>query len=448
MIIRLHSKNLTRAFTRPVLVSIFLLTNAFVWYSYAIIILQKSVDSISLSLGFMSNMLIWGIHFAALIGSALIGVYLTRILGGRKRFLAIWILIGTFASLTPFALGTTDIWGVIALGWIFGFSFGFGMPNCMGYFNIQTQIENRGKYGGFVILSTGILTVGLDLLGISGGLFELTITLAVWRAIALVAVAFSKPTMKIENTKSAPSYRTVISRKPFILYFVPWVMFALLNYLTTPVGQNVLSPSVLSDLQLLGNVFMGAFALVGGVFMDLVGRKRLAIVGFVMLGLSYSILGFANDTPAWYVHNVMNGISWGILYVLFVVTIWGDLSYAVPSDKLYALGVSPFFFSKFLQLTISAQIVAAIPISAIFSFTALFLFLAVLPLIYAPETLPEKIMKDRQLKTYLEKAQKIASKAQKKEKREKEKEAEEAESEFQVKQEDLEEAEELVEEYY
>ena len=151
--------------------------------------------------------------------------------------------------------------------------------------------------------------------------------------------------------------------------------------------------------------------------MDLVGRKRLAIVGFVMLGLSYSILGFFNVDlkPVWYVHGVMNGISWGILYVLFIVTIWGDLSHEAPSDKFYALGVSPFFISKMLQLTIDSQIIAAISISTIFSFTALFLFLAVLPLVYVPETLSEKVIKARELKTYLEKAQKIAAKTEKKE---------------------------------
>jgi len=107
---------------------------------------------------------------------------------------------------------------------------------------------------------------------------------------------------------------------------------------------------------------------------------------------------------------VMNGISWGILYVLFVVTIWGDISHGAPSDKFYALGVSPFFISKMLQLTINSQIVAAIPISAIFSFTALFLFLAVLPLIYAPETLPEKVIKQIELNSYLEHAQKVKEK--------------------------------------
>jgi hypothetical protein len=37
---------------------------------------------------------------------------------------------------------------------------------------------------------------------------------------------------------------------------------------------------------------------------------------------------------------------------------------------------------------------------------AFFLFLAVLPLMYAPETLSEKKIKDRELKQYIEKAKK------------------------------------------
>lgn len=447
MPIRLLPGKLTGVFTRPALVSILLLTNAFVWYSYAIVILQKSIGA--LDLDFLPNMVVWSTHFVALIVSALLGVYLTRKLGGRTRFLAIWILVGTFASLAPFAVNTTAAWGAVTLGLVFGFSLGFGMPNCMGYFTSQAPVENRGRIGGVIILFTGLGTAGLDLIGING-LVALTITLVVWRAIALAAVAFAKPSIELEDRSRASSYRAVVNQRPFILYFVPWVMFALLYYLTGPVSQNVLDPSMFSNLMIIENVLMGAFALVGGVFMDSVGRKRLAIIGFVMLGLSYSILGFFNDTPAWYVHIVMNGISWGILYVLFVVTIWGDLSHGAPSDKFYALGVSPFFISKMLQLTIDSQIVAAIPLSAIFSFTALFLFLAVLPLIYAPETLPEKTMKDRELKNYIEKAQKEAAKAQNKEDESKqcENKDEEESVEFKVNQEDDEKARELAEKYY
>jgi MFS family permease len=448
MPIRLRFEKLAGVFTRPALVSIFLLTNAFVWYSYAIILLQESIDALNLT--FVPNMLVWSVHFTALIVSALMGVYLTKKLGGRTRFLGIWVLIGTIASLAPFALNTAEVWIAVTLGLVFGFSLGFGMPNCMGYFTSQTPIGNRGRIGGFIILLTGVLTVGLDLLGING-LTELTITLAAWRAIALVAVIFAKPAVEVKNKRAAPSYLTVLRNRPFILYFVPWIMFALLNYLTTPVQQNVLAPSTVNDLQLLGNVVLGAFALLGGIFMDSVGRKRLAIIGFVMLGLSYSILGFFNDTPVWYVHTVMNGVSWGILYVLFVVTIWGDLSDEAPSDKFYALGVSPFFISKFLQLTINSQIVATILVSAIFSFTALFLFLAVLPLIYAPETLPEKTLKDRELKNYIEKAKKEVAKVQQKEDGSKQCESNKDEDEtveFQVNQEDEEKARELAEKYY
>jgi MFS family permease len=197
---------------------------------------------------------------------------------------------------------------------------------------------------------------------------------------------------------------------------------------------------------------MGAFALVGGFFMDFVGRKRLAIVAFVMLGLSYSFLGLFDPASAgypmsiWYAHIALNGVSWGILYVLFVVTVWGDLSHEMPSDKFYALGVIPFFVSKMLQLTIDFQLVESISYTAIFSFTALFLFLAVLPLIYVPETLPEKVMKERELKTYLEKAKAVAAKAQKKD--EEEQEEDEDSVKFEVPQECDEEAEALAQKYY
>lgn len=46
----------------------------------------------------------------------------------------------------------------------------------------------------------------------------------------------------------------------------------------------------------------------------------------------------------------------------------------------------------------------------VFPFASFFLFIAVLPLFYAPETLPEKIMKKRELTIYVEKAQEIAEK--------------------------------------
>jgi hypothetical protein len=47
---------------------------------------------------------------------------------------------------------------------------------------------------------------------------------------------------------------------------------------------------------------------------------------------------------------------------------------------------------------------------AIFSVASFFLFLAVIPLMFAPETLPEKTLKERELKQYVEKAKKTKEK--------------------------------------
>jgi MFS family permease len=162
---------------------------------------------------------------------------------------------------------------------------------------------------------------------------------------------------------------------------------------------------------LIQTVFMGIFAIVGGFFVDSIGRKRIAIAGFTMLGLSSAALGVSSTSLySLYFASVLEGTAWGFLLVLFILTLWGDLSYSASSDKYYALGVTPFFASKLLELTIGDYIANNLSASALFPFTAFFLFLAVLPLFYAPETLPEKTVKDRELKSYLEKAKKVKEK--------------------------------------
>ena len=45
-----------------------------------------------------------------------------------------------------------------------------------------------------------------------------------------------------------------------------------------------------------------------------------------------------------------------------------------------------------------------------FSVASFFLFIAILPLLYAPESLSEKIMKNHELSTYVQKAMKVADK--------------------------------------
>lgn len=395
-------------FTKNVLLNLFLLSNSFIWYLFSLQILEKFVTVSDFS-SFETNIL-WISHFSTLILTAIFGVFLTKRLGGRRQFLIIWMVLGTLVPFASYLVNPTAYLGALLLSLFFAGTFGVGVPNLMGYYTNQTSIESHGRIGGLIILFIGFGTIIFgQALNIASIPFQ-AIILSLWRAAGLAALLFVPHQELSQETSKASSYRKLIGQRRFILYFIPWLIFALLNYLTTPVQENVLSEQVISNLNILGNIFLAGAALISGFLMDSLGRKRMAIVGFVMLGLSYSMVGISQNLWTWYIHTMINGVSWGILYVLFIVTIWGDISNGEPSDKYYALGVTPFFISKFLELTINSEIVNAIPLTEIFSFTAFFLFLAVLPLFYAPETLPEKQIKDRELKKYLEKAKKIKQK--------------------------------------
>ncbi|MEM3694996.1 MAG: MFS transporter [Candidatus Bathyarchaeia archaeon] len=155
----------------------------------------------------------------------------------------------------------------------------------------------------------------------------------------------------------------------------------------------------------------GLFAVVSGFFCDRLGRKIVAMVGFVMLGLGYAMLSvFPDNAISWYFYTVADGVAWGIFYSVFFAAVWGDLAHGSPSEKYYAIGGLPYLLSNFLRLVAGRYIAETVAIHTVFSLASFFLFLAVLPLMFAPETLPEKHIKERELKIYIEKAKRIREK--------------------------------------
>ncbi len=383
--------------------SIILVGNAFVWYYTVLSCLQLAEPSI----------LVWIAHFSALILSALAGASFGKRLE-RPRFLIFWITTGIFSSTMLFALNSTSELLIGLVSVFLGASLGFGMPACMSYFNDSVSVEGRGRVSGVTMLASGIGIAAFGL-ALENNLFPvLGIVLAIWRLSSLVVFVWAKNYRSIERKIGDSSYRQLFGQTSFVLYFVPWLMFSLVNYLASPLTP---SSAEYPGLGIVQTVFMAASAILGGIFADSVGRKRVAIAAFAMLGLSASVLGFSGygttqiPYTILYFNAVIDGAAWGSLLVLFVLTLWGDLSRNSSSDKYFALGVMPFFLSKFLDTTVKMYIPSNVTSStALVSFTAFFLFLAVLPLVYAPETLPEKVMKERDLKLYVEKAQEVAQK--------------------------------------
>lgn len=90
--------------------------------------------------------------------------------------------------------------------------------------------------------------------------------------------------------------------------------------------------------------------------------------------------------------------------MLFLVTIWGDIAQEKSSEKYYFLGVLPYLFSNLAGVFTGTYVLANVQESMVFSFASFFLFVAVLPLVYAPETLPDRILKKLDLNSYVNKA--------------------------------------------
>ena len=393
--------------TRAVLISIVLVVSAFVWYATILFTLMDVIGAVGQSTIFTqeAQILLWIIHFSSVVFSALLGSFLSRKIE-QTKFLTIWIILGAFSSLMLFLLNTSSFLILSLLVLLLGISLGIGMPAGMSYFSSNIPVEKRGRIGGVTLLISGIGIFVFAVLPLTNPLLLGTL-LAIWRMLCLfIFLAFKSP-LKTIPTKNYSSYKSIVGRQSFLTYFIPWTMFMLINYLAAPLIPTGDSSNI---LLLIKTSFLGLFAIIGGLIMDSFGRKRIIIAGFSMLGLSSAVLGFLGNQGL-YFSSVLEGAAWGILLSFFLLILWGDLSQGSSTEKYYAIGVAPFFISKLLELTvgnfISSKLLAA---NALFTFTTFFLFLAILPLVYAPETLPEKVMKDRDLKSYVESAKKKAQK--------------------------------------
>ena len=401
------------------------IASAFIWYLIAFYSLK-----ISLNQQYASNtdiLLVLGANTGAIALAGLIGTFVVGKIVERKRFLSWWIVSGIVLSLAPIAIDVTNLTGLTILSIIFGVYFGLGMPATMGYFSSLTKVDGRAKIGGITVLMLGI-GIAMTSLIKEASPIEISVILAIIRIIGLVAFQF----MGLEQAEQAQvekkiTYANVLSNRSFVLYFIPWLMFALINWMTIPIQQSIYpSQDTYTFLSEIDAFVTAVVALISGIAADKIGRKRLSILGFIMLGIGYASIGLASVSSVSasgsvnlansgslligsIIFTITDGVAWGIFYVLFLFTLWGDLAVSGRSDKFYFLGVLPYVSAYFMQLLFT-PLLSTISVVTVFSFASIFLFLAVLPLIYAPETLPEKLMKDRDLKSYIENAQKKATK--------------------------------------
>jgi MFS family permease len=384
--------------------SIFLVFNSFVWYIltytiFADIVNNLDAPTIELSL--------YSVYFFSLAIAAIVGAKIFPRF--RVKALMVWTFWGSISTVLLFLISADSflISGLIAA--FFGVSVGIGLPSCLSFFAGITKIDNRSFVGGIIWSLVGVFALGFALPLTILSLGDMIILLAIWRILGVFVFKFLNRNYEKPVVQEAPSYFELIKDKKILLYLFPWIMFSIINFAEMPMIEAVIGPDYVW-LGLISWFLVGIFAVIGGYIADIVGRKRVIIAGFVMLGLEYATMStFYTEGFSSYLFAVLDGVSWGLLFSVFFMSLWGDLGEYHIKEKYYVLGGLPYLLANFLYVIIKpiTSINNATPAFTIASF---FLFLAILPLIYASETLPEKKIKERELKNYLENAQKIRNK--------------------------------------
>lgn len=392
---------------RNQVISSALLFNTLSWYSLGQSIVTKIRDSFGEG---GQESLVLGLIFAVFLIVSAIFSSAFLIKSRRKYLFFAWVIFGILTSISSVISVSSSLFVNIIIISLLGISTGIGLPSCLSYFAESISLENRGKAGGIIFFVTFFsAAIALVLISDLDFLYG-TAILAIWRGWILPLLFFvSEKRLPLDKTSQVtPSLISILRNRNFVLYFIAWLMFAFVNSFESVVVDHTIG-EYRFFIKIVEPAVASFSALTAGILSDWVGRKRVLIFGFVSLGMAYAVIGLLTQSwVSWLFYFVMDGIAIGSLWVLFVIVLWGDLS-RNGSEKFYAIGGAPFFLTELFYLVL-APYLSLIPESSAFSLAAFFLFLAVLPLLYAHETLPEKKIKERELKLYIEKAKKAKEK--------------------------------------
>jgi MFS family permease len=395
-----------KAAWREITPSILLVVNTFVWYIATYAVFNTIVNG--LHMHETEKLSLFAIYFVGIAVTAIPGSkFLAR---ARTKSLSLWLFMGTIATLLLATFSSDSMLTDALIAFFFGASIGIGLPSCLSHFADSTSVENRGFAGGIMWSTVGFTVLIFAFLISMLGQWEAIIALTIWRLLGGICFPVLNRKHAKPATQKAPSYLELIRKRAILLYLFPWVMFSLINFAEAPILESVFGAEIFAFVQFVEFAFIGVFAVVGGLIADFTGRKRVVIAGFVMLGIEYAALSASSRSPVTlYLFLILDGITWGLLVSVFFMALWGDLGENYGKEKYYTLGGLPFILAAFLAVLIKPY-ASVIPPEAAFSFASFFLFLAVIPLMYAPETLPEKKIKERELKSYIEKAKKAKEK--------------------------------------
>jgi MFS family permease len=199
-------------------------------------------------------------------------------------------------------------------------------------------------------------------------------------------------------------------KRTIILYSIPWIVFSLVNVTLAKNASTWISQQVPASfhLLLLGIQFVGVIlgCFLGGIVADFFGRRVSLFLSLTSYGVSAALIGlFTSDSmlPAIY---TINGLSWGILFTLYIFVIWSDLANEDNIGKMFSIG----FATYYLSIGFGLLLPISIPIFASSLATCFLIFLCNLPIAIAPELLSPTFRDKIKIKLHIEAVKKIGKK--------------------------------------
>ena len=284
----------------------FLIINALSWYYLAL----NTIDEILIS-SFPEaseiKIFILSTFYIAIVASGFVGLFLSKRVN-RLKFFSTWIIAGAITSTFPAFFMSFDTISAFFISIFLGASFGIGMPSCLAYFAERSTFENRGRIGGIILLITFLFVPFIGNLG-DLSLRHSAIIMAIWRSMGLAIVLF-KPNENPITEKKKISFSSIIRDRPFLLYFVAWLMFSLLDkFEKRIVGTYLLStrPELFEVMDAVEPLVAGLFIIIAGFLCDSNGRKKIVLLGFAALGIAYGLIGFIpTEVFSWYFYFIVD----------------------------------------------------------------------------------------------------------------------------------------------
>ena len=211
--------------------------------------------------------------------------------------------------------------------------------------------------------------------------------------IALILTAFislsaTRP-VSIPLSNADLSWSKLSSDRTFLLYVSSMLMFMVGIFLIIPATNELLPVNDTILANSLGSLILAVAVLLSGLLGDVIGRKKLVMVGFFLAALGYGVLSISSySLGVWLFYKVTYDAALGIIYPMVLFTLWGDLSKKGSPEKYYTVGCLPFIISVALMYTLGTYLAGVLQPFNLYPVMSIFLFAAILPIAYAKEVMP------------------------------------------------------------